>query len=342
VAIILLFIGFLGLTLLLFSNNNSRESFVKAILFFSFFTIIITEILGLFNALHYLALIACWSIIDVIIIFLLLKRKSFNAINFIKSKLITKVKSLHKWEKFFIGFSIFIIVGVFFQGLIYPSNNWDSMAYHMPRIIHWIQNESLAHYRTSIYPQLNSPPFAEQLILNINLLIGNDYFSNSVQLFYLLATGLVSSLIAKKIGLNRFIQILSFFLVITLPESILLASSTHNELVMSFFVLSSIYFFIDTSRLSKTISFLFLGFSVGLAIATKAPAYIFLTVFVFIWIAYQLYLIVIHKKIKIINYLIVLLTVLLINSAQYFRNYQLTNHLFGLNEDIKNKRTSPD
>lgn len=310
---------------------------MKTILFFSFFTLVITEILGLFNALNYLGLLFCWTIIDVILIYLLIKKNSFSVINVIKNKLIISVRTLNKLEKFIFGFTIIIFLGVFFQGLIYPTNNWDSMAYHMPRIIHWIQNENLAHYRTSIYPQLNSPPFAEQIILNINLLLGNDYFSNSVQLFYLLATGIVASLIAKKIGLNRVIQILSFFIVLTLPESILLASSTHNELVMSFFVLSSIYFFMITIQQTTTINFLLLGFSIGLALATKAPAYIFLTVFVFMWAGYQLYLIVTQQKLKILNYLIVLFSVVLINSGHYYRNYQLTENLFGLNEDIKNK-----
>jgi hypothetical protein len=45
--------------------------------------------------------------------------------------------------------------------LITPPNMYDSMTYHMSRVVHWIQNGSLAHYPTSIGRQLFLPPGAE-------------------------------------------------------------------------------------------------------------------------------------------------------------------------------------
>lgn len=336
-AISLLFIGLLGLILLLFNQNNTRESIVKGILFFSLLTLAITELLGLFNALNYVSLASCWSIIDLIIIYFLIKKKSFNTISSLTTKLKHTLKSLSKLEKFLIGFSVFILVGVFVQGLIYPTNNWDSMSYHMARIVHWIQNESLAHYRTTLSPQLNSPPFAEQLILTINLLLGNDYLSNSVQLFYLVASCLTISLIAKQLGLNKFGQILSVFIMICLPEAILLASSTHTELVATFFMLTSIYYLIKTIKLSDTISFLLLGCSLGLAVCTKSTAYIYLAPFVSFWVVYQIYQVVFKKmQFKWVCYFVMGLCFVAINSGHYSRNYQLTSNLFGTNEAIHN------
>jgi hypothetical protein len=337
VALSLLFIGFFGVILYLFTPNNNRESIIKGILFFSLVTTGITELLGLFNSLNYISLVLCWSIFDSLIIFLVIKKKSYNSISFFKNRLKTLVQSLNKWEKFLIGFSVFILIGVFLQGLIYPTNNWDSMSYHMARIVHWIQNESLAHFRTSLYTQLNSPPFAEQMILNINLLLGNDYLSNSVQLFYLLATGISISLISKQLGLNRYGQIMSVFILISIPEVILLSSSTHNEIVMSFFMVSSIFYFIRTLKHPTKLNYLLLGSSLGLAVATKNTAYIYITPFLSIWVGYQLYQIISKKKqVKWVHYLLMFIIFGTINLGQYTRNYQLTSSVLGTNTTIQN------
>ncbi len=40
--------------------------------------------------------------------------------------------------------------------ILAPPNNWDSMVYHMGRVVHWMQNRSVDHYPTSIDRQLYS------------------------------------------------------------------------------------------------------------------------------------------------------------------------------------------
>src|SRR5262249_35041097 len=45
--------------------------------------------------------------------------------------------------------------------LVAAPNNLDSLIYHLPRIEHWIQQGSLAHFPTSIIQQITSNPLAE-------------------------------------------------------------------------------------------------------------------------------------------------------------------------------------
>ncbi len=336
-AIALLFINLFGLIIISFSLKEIRLSLLKGVLFFSLLLLVITEVLSLFNALNYWGLLLCWGSIDVLLIYLILKKKSFRNFIAVKNKLKKTYRDFSGLEKFLLGFSVIILLGIFFQGIIYPTNNWDAMSYHMARIVHWVQNESLVHYRTPVYPQLNSPPFVEQVMLTVNLLVGNDYFSNTVQWFYLLTTCAAISLVAKQLGLKRFGQILSAFILICIPEVILLGSSTHSEIVLSFFMVSSIYFLLKTSKQQEVLFYLLLGCSLGLSVATKSTAYVYLSSFILIWLAYQIYQVVIKKgQLKWLSYTLLILSFIAVNAGHYSRNYQLTSTVFGTDETIRN------
>ena len=336
-AIILLLIAFFALIFLVAETSNTRLSIVRGVIYFSLIVLFVTELLSVFQSLNYSSLVSVWSVFDVILIYFLIKKQGKAKLSFLFKKLKRTLKVLTFKERFLVGFSIVLLVAIFIQGLIYPPNNWDALAYHMPRIIHWIQNESLAHFRTPVYPQLNSPPFAEEFILNINLLLGNDYLSNAVQLFYFVGSGLIVSLIAKQLGLNRLGQILAAFIVFCLPESVLLASSTHTELVASFFMLCSIYYLIETIKNKSTIAFVILACSLGLAVSTKSTTYIYLAPFVMVWICFQLYQIIMKKeKIKWLQFSLLGLLFLVINLGHYSRNYKLSGSVFATNEAIQN------
>ncbi len=335
-AIVLLLICFLGLSLICLSLDNTRLSILKSILIFSVLTLGITEFLSFFTSLNYFGLIAAWSVVDVLVIYFIYKKASYQTLPLIKGKLKKTINKLTGFEKFLIGFSGFIAVGILLQGLFYPTNNWDSMLYHMARVIHWIQNESLAHYRTPFHQQLIFPVFSEVMILNVNLLLGNDFLSNTVQLLYMITTGVAIGVLAKELGLNKFGQILSSFILICIPEVILLASSTHNELVLSFFMIMSIYFLLKTKKDKTLNNFIFLGCCLGLSAATKSTAYVYLAPFILMWTLYHLYQVLV-KSIPLIwlNYLIVGLVFVTINFAHYSRNYQLTSTIFGTNEELQ-------
>ena len=333
-AIVLLLICLLGLILLFLSVDNTRLSILKSILLFSVLTLGVTEFLSFFTSLNYFSLVLSWGAIDIAIIYLIYKKESYKTLSYVRIKLKKTLKSLTIFEKFLIGFSVLIIAGVFVQGLIYPTNNLDSMSYHMARIIHWIQNESLAHFRTTIYPQLTSAPFSEQMILTVNLLFGNDLFSNAVQLFYLTGLGIAITLVAKQLRLNRFGQILSSFILICVPEVILLSSSTLNEIVLSFFLVVGIYFLIKTLKQQDSINFLFLGCCLGLATTTKHTAYIYIAPFIVIWILLQLHKLYFKKqKVHYLSYLLLIGSFVVINSGHYSRNYELTSSIFGSDEE---------
>ena len=66
--------------------------------------------------------------------------------------------------------------------LLAPPNTWDSMTYHMPRVAHWSQAGSVAHYPTHILRQLWLGPWARSSrSLHLYLLTGGDRLANLVQ-----------------------------------------------------------------------------------------------------------------------------------------------------------------
>jgi len=81
-----------------------------------------------------------------------------SKINFLD--LLNKLKTLTISEKIYLSIVTVIFLLLFYQGIIYPPNNWDSLTYHMSRIMYWLSNENLNHFPTHILRHLYQPPFA--------------------------------------------------------------------------------------------------------------------------------------------------------------------------------------
>src|SRR5208282_3647504 len=74
-----------------------------------------------------------------------------------------------------------IVALIGLTALLSLPNTWDVMTYHLPRIVHWLQQGSLAFYPTQEVRQLISPPGAELCILQVHALSGADYLDNLPQ-----------------------------------------------------------------------------------------------------------------------------------------------------------------
>lgn len=321
-----------------FMNSGSfRMAFMKGVLGFSLVALIIPELLGYFNLISFRGVMLSWAIVDLLLVAFLIRTKRWTHWLSIKSRMAALWNSLPGLQRYLIGFVLLVILLTLAQGIIYPTNNWDSMSYHMARIVHWIQNGNLDHYITPHYSQLISPPFAELMVMQVNLLAGNDYFSNTVQWFFLVAALVPISLIAKQLGMDRKGQLLAMLVMITLPEVLLLASSTHTELVASFFIASAIYLMHLSVVKNTRNSFVFLGLALGLAVATKSTAYIYVAPFMVVGLVVFFYRIVTQKaRFQTVGSSLLIALFVLPNVGHFVRNYTLNHSVFGTNEAIHN------
>jgi hypothetical protein len=126
-----------------------------------------------------------------------------------------------------------ILLILFCTALVYPPNTWDSMTYHMARLVYWIQNGSVAYFPTAIDRQNLMNPGAEYVILLLQLLSASDFLANLVQFIslYLLISAMPSFL--RLLGIRRRIANWGLVLAATLPMGVLQATSTQNDLVAS-------------------------------------------------------------------------------------------------------------
>jgi 4-amino-4-deoxy-L-arabinose transferase-like glycosyltransferase len=171
--------------------------------------------------------------------------------------------------------AVAILAWTAFIALVAPPNNFDSMTYHMSRVAHWRQNQTIAFYPTHIERQLSFPPFAEFVVAHLVIVSGGDRLANLVQWFSLLGCALGISLVAGQFGAGRRGQILSALFGLTLPMAILQASSTQNDLVVSFWLVCFCYFSLRFVQNHGWPLAAAAGGALGLALLTKATAYIF-------------------------------------------------------------------
>ena len=301
-----------------------RELFLWIVLIVGIFIVLTTEALSLFNSLNRLSILICWLILfgfGLVKLHNLLRHISLN---------ILSIKNLSSGLIFFSCLSLFVILLMtFLIALIYPPNTPDSMTYHMPRVMHWIQNQNVDFYPTSTTRQLFMSPFSEYVILHLQLIANGDRLANLVQWFSMIGSLIGVSLIAREFGGNTKSQIFSALFCATIPMGILQSNSTQTDYVVSFWIVILVYFLLCYVH-RRSAAYIY-GFAVALSlgILTKQTVYIFALPFC-IWLLIN----VIKKKpYHFLHLLIIPLIIVLLNFGQFTRNINLYGNPIGIHQD---------
>jgi hypothetical protein len=302
-----------------------RLAVIKAFIGIAFFSYIICEILSLFNIFSFNYVLISWFLINGLIIYLNKEKIKLNVFSVLSQKV--KIPKKEKNILFLIFF--LIILALLLLAIFIPPNNWDSMAYHLPRVEHWIQNKNIYPYPTNIVRQVLTSPLSEYIIANFQILASTDSFSNLVQfasfIFILFSATLIFSLL--KIGING--QLFLFLALLSLPMMLFQATTTQTDLLASFFFISFILFallIIQTEANFET-NFIFLALSLTIGILTKYHIAIFAAPIV-IYLLFEL----IKKKNNkntIFAVLISCLTIALILAPLFARNIYFFGNITG-------------
>jgi len=164
--------------------------------------------------------------------------------------------------------------------LLAPPMNWDSMTYHLPRVMYWSQNGTTSFFPTHITRQDWLQPGAEYVLLHLQLLSGGDRLLNLVQWLASIGTVIASSAIAAELGAGTAGQGLAAVATATVPMAVLQSSSTQNDLVVGFWISCMVFFVLRLRRTGRLLDALGAGLALGLALLTKGTAGLFAAPFV--------------------------------------------------------------
>lgn len=271
-------------------------------------------------------MVTLWWAAQVVILLLYLTMNGGVSVEAPSQRLKLEIRSLRLDGKIYFLYILLLLLSTGIIAWVAPPNTFDSMTYHMSRVMHWIQNQSVDFYPTTILRQLLSAPWAEYAILHAVVLGGTDRLANFVQWSCMVGSLVVAAGVARELGAARYGQLFAALFCATSPMGILQSTSTQNDYVVGFWLLCFVFQVLKFRRTRKLFDGVFLGCALGLAVLTKPTAYVFALPFV-LWLVLDTLFTAGSKRTA--QLLACLSLALVVNAGHFYRNYEFSGTPLG-------------
>lgn len=244
---------------------------------------ILLDFFSLLNAREIWILI--WISILILPIFKIKKKSLFKT----TKKILFNIKKifflLRKSEKIFLFFTSIIVFINLLTCIFGYAYNWDSMSYHLARVMYFIQNQNTDFFNASYWAQVFHPVYSSYLNIAFFMLFGDERGMNLVQFIGGCFAAFSVFGIALFLSQNIVTSILSGCVFLNLTQVSLQMTSTQNDLWMSSLLGCSLYFLILLKD-KKSINLIFLScLSVAIALGGKLSGVLYLpSIFTFLLI----------------------------------------------------------
>lgn len=313
------------------TETQIRGAFLGASVLWGVLVAISLETLSLFNEISRMWLVLAWGMALLSISCTIALSGSYKAALNVLKRSRNRLPLLD--TSTIIGLGI-ILIALLIIAIISPSNNVDSLLYHMTRVMHWAQNRSLDHFPTAYHHQLMMPPWAEMAILTLRTLWGNDRFANLVQWFSMIGSAVGVSALAAILGARFRGQLLAAVFVLSIPMGVLQATSTQNDYVVAFWLVCLAYFvLLSKKRPLDSVEKLIMAGAVGLGMLTKVTFYIYALP----WLAWFLFSLNFRAKRRRLVFDLVAMTLIVItlNLGYWSRNLSTYGTPFGPGDFVR-------
>ena len=294
----------------------AKKSVTKGVIVFNAFLFIVTELLSLFHMVTSVTVTIAWIAFTALFIYFILKER-------ISIKVVKPIRS----DMFFLipaGLSLILL----FPALFTVPYNVDSMCYHLPRIMFWVQNHSVSYYVANDMRQLVTSPFTEYVQMQTMLLGAEDRFFNMVSFFAgIISIYLICTLVFRISG-SKAAAAFSGLLYVSTPVIESEMISTQVDVMAGMWVIICVSLIYDLGIDSNlkcnregTCRILYLAAAMGLLFISKTNACIPVAVML-IWLLY--------KRISakdglkaIMAYISICTAALIFALPSFIRNYKL-------------------
>jgi len=227
--------------------------------------------------------------------------------------------------------TVLVLGGINLIVIVYVApHNWDSMTYHLARVAFFFQNNSIESFPANYWAQVVHPKNSSLLLLYTYLILGKS--ENAFQLVQF-ASYWVSILsvyaISIKIGYTKVQSIFTALVSGLLTEWLMQATTTQNDLLITAYVGCAVYF-LFAFRDSYNNTHIFLAaLNIGLAIGTKASAFLPSIVIAFVALSLLFQLKYKIRNLAVLGGSVLLAICIFALPAGYIENYKNYRNLTG-------------
>lgn len=254
-----------------------RLAFLAAATVWTAFTVVVTEALGAFHALQRTALASIWLAACAGLALILFRSRSRPAS--LWSLVRAEWRAMDPWTRALAGVSALLAVILGVTALNCAPNTYDVMAYHMPRVMVWLQNRTLEFFPTHMANMNFMPPGNEIIQLNFAVLGQDDQLANATQWFAWIGALAAVSLSLQLLGAERRGQWMGLFLAATLPQGILVATGAKNDVTVTFWLMAAFAFALVFEQEATRRHAALLALAAALSLLTKSLSWFLLPAF---------------------------------------------------------------
>jgi len=203
----------------------------------------------------------------------MLRRRRGAAVRRLVGAVRARVAEIAEWsftDRWLVSLVSGMAILLCLQELGLPTDNYDSLAYQLPRVVEWYQQGTILMQPAQWAGWINSYPYAWSTVLFLMVApVGHDQLILLPNLAAWLLLGLAVYGLARLAGGYRTAGLAAAAFAMLMPLSVINVHSAHNDLPLGALFLSSVYWSIRGWREQRPSSALLALAAAGMMLGTK-------------------------------------------------------------------------